>query len=509
MSFFNFSFDCCKSNTCSEYSEVMVDSKDKDKEVEKSDNHKILEKRTNPNMKSSRKNLYLTSSQESGNNMKQKLKQHEGTNHNSKDESNPNSANTNSQKISIQEINVKSDIKDNNNKNEDSNNINIEENKNSTLALNTNGPNNEGEKNNNNSNINNNNKNNYKNFNAKTINLDNLDSGERKKLLEENNIVSNNNNNIKNSDKNETDKENENNNDNASSHDSVLTLTNLNLTENDNNINTSNNNQNSNNNNENNNPLQILGLNQSSNTHPPPLPPIETSGSKLLLTGELFFGKEIFIETNGMKNGLRKKKDNLTFFGLRNNLDYNGVFYNDFIINYTPKPDENTDSVTGRVFQISYNKRTKEYSLYFIHNSLILYYRVNTFVYFDSEKEYYLLLGNIFLTVNIKKSSPNEKVIFILVDYDDEEPKRFSFKQSQSPIKIGREAGSDLVINRPMISKFHGVIEFSKNSNMFYYKDMRSSNGSTLLIKEDDAIRIKGEMYFKLDMVGFKIQELP
>ena len=38
------------------------------------------------------------------------------------------------------------------------------------------------------------------------------------------------------------------------------------------------------------------------------------NGNKLLLSGELFFNKEIIIDKNGMVNGMRKKKDGQTFF---------------------------------------------------------------------------------------------------------------------------------------------------------------------------------------------------
>ena len=38
---------------------------------------------------------------------------------------------------------------------------------------------------------------------------------------------------------------------------------------------------------------------------------------------------------------------------------------------------------------------------------------------------------------------------------------------------------------------------------------MNSTNGTTLLIKKDDFLRIRGEMNFKLEDVTFKIQEIP
>jgi hypothetical protein len=38
---------------------------------------------------------------------------------------------------------------------------------------------------------------------------------------------------------------------------------------------------------------------------------------------------------------------------------------------------------------------------------------------------------------------------------------------------------------------------------------MGSTNSSTLIIREGDSLKIKGEMNFKLEDVPFKIQEIP
>ena len=60
--------------------------------------------------------------------------------------------------------------------------------------------------------------------------------------------------------------------------------------------------------------------------------------SKLLLTGDLFFNKEIIINESGMSNSKRNKnknkKDGYTMFGLKNSMDISGQLNNDFIINF-------------------------------------------------------------------------------------------------------------------------------------------------------------------------------
>ena len=123
-------------------------------------------------------------------------------------------------------------------------------------------------------------------------------------------------------------------------------------------------------------------------------------GFKLLLSGELIFWKELIISSNGIKNSLRKDKNDHVFFGIKNILNKAGDAYNDLIINFFyQQQDKNIiETKTGRVFEIFYNKKIKEYILRFLHANLILYCKVNNFIYFAIGKEYYFLLGNIFVS---------------------------------------------------------------------------------------------------------------
>ena len=243
---------------------------------------------------------------------------------------------------------------------------------------------------------------------------------------------------------------------------------------------------------------------------------IEENFSKLLLTGDLFFGKELIITDTGLINSKRNKKDGFTFFGINNSKDITGQFNNDFIINFK-KEDHNTGNIqteSGKVFEIIFNKKNKEYSLFFINPYLYLYYKVNNFVYFYPQRDYFLFVGKIFLSIFIQKEN-NEYIINIQVDNTcehnenkEELNKKYIFNQNKNIIRIGR-ANCDINIGEKCISKIHGIIEFSKINQMFYYKDMNSTNGTTLLIKKDDSLKIKGEMNFKLEDVPFKIQEIP
>lgn len=85
--------------------------------------------------------------------------------------------------------------------------------------------------------------------------------------------------------------------------------------------------------------------------------------SKLLLTGDLFFGREIIITDTGMVNSKRNKKDGFTVFGLKNSVDISGQLNNDFIINFNKQSEDyenmNADTESGKVFQIIFNKKVK------------------------------------------------------------------------------------------------------------------------------------------------------
>ena len=236
------------------------------------------------------------------------------------------------------------------------------------------------------------------------------------------------------------------------------------------------------------------------------------SFSKLLLTGDLFYGKEIIITVTGMIGSKRKKKDGFTVFGLKNTVDHSGHLNNDFIINFNKSYDEigNVETESGKVFEIVFNKKKKEYTLYFINPFLYLFYKINNFVYFYPQRDYFIFVGKIFLSINVEKQG-NEQIINIQVDntYENKEnQQKYSFSQNKYIITIGR-GNCDIMIPEKCISKIHGIIEFSTINQTFYYKDMNSTNGTTLLIKKDDSLRIKGEMNFKLEDVSFRIQEIP
>ncbi len=236
------------------------------------------------------------------------------------------------------------------------------------------------------------------------------------------------------------------------------------------------------------------------------------SSGKLLLTGNLFFNKELIITQNGLVNSLRKRIDGQTFFGTSNAKDYTGTFYNDFVVNLPEEDNKNQEilSHTGRIFGISFSKITNDYQIYMMNANYYLNYDITNSFYFQNEKENLIILGKILMTIVQKDNSSRKKILDIKIETEDneEEEKIYNFEEKDSPISIGR-INSSINLNYSFISKKHAVIEFSEEYSKFYYKDLKSTNGSILILKEDDSLKIKGNMKFKLNDINFHILELP
>ena len=230
--------------------------------------------------------------------------------------------------------------------------------------------------------------------------------------------------------------------------------------------------------------------------------------TKLMLTGELFSNKVLEIDKFGMKNSPRKKSNGVVIFGIINNdnLSTNDKYDYTFNLRLLKEGNQNKNYKPGNLFQIFLDIKEKIFLLYFTHKSLLLYYKINNDFFFEPDKEYYLIMGDIFLTINVKRNfNTNEQILNIEVEAENEKSQKYTFKQTQTPITIGR-LNCTINIPKPSISKNHSKIQFANDS--FFYQDVKSTNGSTLLIKEDDVLKIRGEMNFKLEDIPFKIKEI-
>jgi hypothetical protein len=213
-----------------------------------------------------------------------------------------------------------------------------------------------------------------------------------------------------------------------------------------------------------------------------------------------------------MKNGARQRNDGHTIFGIKNNNNDDNdplkVIECDYYIHCNKIHNNNSNKFSGAVFGIFFDKKIKAYKLYYLNNTLILYHKINNDIFLDFEKYYYIIIGEIFLTIKIKNNNnlmENEKNINIQVDIENEKPKKYFFSQKETPIKIGR-LKCDINITNPSISKLHCIIDYT--DDCYFYKDCGSTNGSTLLMREDDSLELKGIMSFKLEKIFFKIKEV-
>jgi hypothetical protein len=245
---------------------------------------------------------------------------------------------------------------------------------------------------------------------------------------------------------------------------------------------------------------------------------VETQ-KQLILSGDLFYNKKIKITPKGLENTNRINSNNIfpIYFGTELDNDSNGVPYNDFIVNFgqnkktestytnnTGKNKSNSIDKGGRIFKIIYDKNN-EYYLSFMHSSLLLYYRISNRVYFENDKEYYFILGNVFISVLVQSNGEKNKVN-VKIEIENQKAEKICFENEQK-IKIGREEDNEIEIDIQCISKYHSVIEYDDDKKLYYYKDNNSTNGSTLLIKEDDIIPLNGLMHFKLEDISFTIKE--
>ena len=221
---------------------------------------------------------------------------------------------------------------------------------------------------------------------------------------------------------------------------------------------------------------------------------------KLKLTGELFCNRKLVIDKYGLKHSKKKEINGIVSFGIS---DQNNNLY-DYIFDKSieEKINKSKKYNKGKVFEILLDKNDKKYVLFYSHSSFLLYYRINNKLNLELEKDYFIILGNVFMTINIINSKKLK--IYIEIKLENEKTKKYSFEMKDVPIKIGKENCS-INIPKSSISKIHSSIEYEKGA--FWYKDKSSKNCSTLVMKEDDFLKIQGKMNFKLEDIPFVIEE--
>ena len=143
----------------------------------------------------------------------------------------------------------------------------------------------------------------------------------------------------------------------------------------------------------------------------------------------------------------------------------------------------------------------------YLTHSFFLYYQIKKNLILKIEKNYYFVLGDIIMVVLIKnKRKKKDFKIFIKIDNNISNSKKYFLSKEDLPIYIGR-ANCTINIDSKSLSKLHCYINYSEDDDNFYFNDNNSTNGSILLVKEGDIIPIKGKMNFKLEDTSFWIEE--
>ena len=190
---------------------------------------------------------------------------------------------------------------------------------------------------------------------------------------------------------------------------------------------------------------------------------------KLILTDlkscNLFNGKVIKIDALGYKNGLRRKKDGKTYFGIKNNIDKKE---NDIIINIYDKKIKNNP-----LFVIFYDKIKTRYFIQYLNNDfnknkLFMTIRIynELFINKDEIRLLYLILGKLLITVSIGE---NDNLCFKIYqnsfsnNIENRRILEYNFKINDSPITIGRDKCS-IIIDNNFISRVHATFIYGNNN---------------------------------------------
>ena len=223
---------------------------------------------------------------------------------------------------------------------------------------------------------------------------------------------------------------------------------------------------------------------------------------ELVLSGELFWGKDIIIDCLGLKMGKRKKRDGVTVFGTGSAGKGLGDFNNDFVINIkNSEYNKNTSSF----FTIEYDKSEEKFFITKIIENVNIFHIIDYEYFLDINFEYSFIIGKIRVDLLLSQENQNQKFQFKVYDSNNDIV-TYDFTEKDIPISIGR-SNCRINIKNSSISKIHAAVDFSNNYKRFYIKDMGSTNGTFYSLKYKNRLKLTGEMTFKLLDMNFSISE--
>ena len=221
--------------------------------------------------------------------------------------------------------------------------------------------------------------------------------------------------------------------------------------------------------------------------------------------GDLLFNKKLFIDYNGLKNGLRNNKDGFVFFG--SVAHFNGKIINDFVLNIKDDNENNEKDIFSKIiFAIFYDKilgkfffknirRLKTEKKEQINFNLIVFHIQknevkiinNIIIQFGCSINYYILIQ---LKDNIIQISLLRKAM------EKIDETIFTFNKKDSPITIG-ESGKLKIPGKKKLS----LLIYDKVFNYWILKDPKSE----IWVYSDNKIELNKTIIFKMGREIFQI----
>ena len=215
---------------------------------------------------------------------------------------------------------------------------------------------------------------------------------------------------------------------------------------------------------------------------------------ELLLTGDIFWYKDLNIDRMGIKSAHRKKNYGNVIFGVGENEKF------DFKLNLKKK-DTFLDNKSYEIFSIEYDKNEEKFDIKVLKKDLKILHLIDYDFYLQSFLNISLFIGKIPIEINTFKA--NEGILDIIINNE----KKYTFNKNDVPITIGR-VNSKINIKNNSISKNHAIIDYSSEFDAFFIRDLGSTNKTFFVLSVDGcpSMKLIGSMEFKIYDSKFQIR---
>ena len=229
------------------------------------------------------------------------------------------------------------------------------------------------------------------------------------------------------------------------------------------------------------------------------------------IEGNLLYNQKLFIDSKGLKNGLRNSKDGFAFFGPITH--YHGKIINDFILNTKDINDNDSDNISEEqdiidknivnhkiIFAIFYDRTFEKFYLKSVKklnfekikeieiNSILFYMKKNNIKIKSNLIIYFEDIVNLFfyIIVNQENFSINLKIIH----NENKNIVEYNYNISDSPITIG-ENGVIKINGKKKVS----ILCFDNKNKYWVIKDKKEK----IWVSCNNKIELKKTMLFKLN----------